>query len=247
MRPSGRKPTELRTLTLQPNFLKHAEGSCLIKVGDTHVICTASVENKVPSFLRNSGTGWVTAEYAMLPRATATRTDREVTRGHASGRTHEIQRLIGRSLRSIIDMKALGERTIKLDCDVIQADGGTRTASITGAYVALHLALAKLVKEGVLPALPLTDSIAAVSCGIYEGEPVLDLDYPEDNQAETDANFVMTGRGLLVEIQATAEKTPFEETQLTAMLNLARNGLQTIKKAQLKALMVEALVEGDNG
>ena len=142
MRPSGRKPTELRTLTLQPNFLKHAEGSCLIKVGDTHVICTASVENKVPSFLRNSGNGWVTAEYAMLPRATATRTDREVTRGHASGRTHEIQRLIGRSLRSIIDMKALGERTIKIDCDVIQADGGTRTASITGAYVALHLALA---------------------------------------------------------------------------------------------------------
>jgi ribonuclease PH len=242
MRPSGRKPTELRTLTLQPNFLKNPEGSCLIKMGDTHVICSASVENKVPSFLRNSGTGWITAEYAMLPRATATRTDREVTRGHASGRTHEIQRLIGRSLRSIIDMKALGERTIKIDCDVIQADGGTRTASITGAYVALHLALAKLVKEGVLPALPLTDSIAAVSCGIYAGEPVLDLDYPEDSQAETDANFVMTGKGKLVEIQATAEKTPFEDSEFLAMLELARSGVQTIKKAQLTALM-----EGANG
>ena len=242
MRPSGRKPTELRTLVLQPNFSKHAEGSCLIKLGDTHVICTASIENKVPSFLRNSGTGWVTAEYAMLPRATATRTDREVTRGHASGRTHEIQRLIGRSLRAIIDMKALGERTIKIDCDVIQADGGTRTASITGAYVALHLALAKLVKEGTLPALPLTDSIAAVSCGVYESQSVLDLDYVEDSQAETDANFVITGKGKFVEIQATAEKIPFEDAQLLEMLELARSGAQTIKKAQLKALM-----EGDNG
>lgn len=242
MRPSGRKSTDLRTLILQPHFLKHAEGSCLIKLGDTHVICTATVETKVPPFLRNTGTGWVTAEYAMLPRATATRTDREVTRGYPSGRTQEIQRLIGRSLRSITDLKALGERQVKIDCDVIQADGGTRTAAITGGYVALHLALAKLVKEGILPVLPLIDSIAAVSCGIYQGEAVLDLDYPEDSQAETDANFVMTGKGLLVEVQATAEKTPFEEAQLVAMMSLARQGVQSLKKAQLAALM-----EGTNG
>lgn len=237
MRLSGRKKNMLRAVTLDPYFSKHAEGSCFVKIGDTHVICTASVEDRVPPFLRNTGTGWVTAEYGMLPRATTLRVEREASKGKQSGRTQEIQRLIGRSLRAVTDLKALGERQIKIDCDVIQADGGTRTASITGGYVALHLALSKLVKEGVLPALPLTDSVSAVSCGLYKGESLLDLDYIEDSNAETDANFVITGRGKLVEIQATAEHQSFEESDLMAMLALAKEGTKILMQKQLVALM----------
>src|ERR1700677_1496042 len=198
-RPSGRAVDQLRHVTLTPAFAKHAEGSCLVKFGDTHVLCTASVEHKVPPFLRNTGAGWVTAEYGMLPRSTHTRTDREAARGKQSGRTQEIQRLIGRSLRAITDLGALGERQIRIDCDVLQADGGTRTASITGGYVALHRALRKLVEARQIPSLPLTDSVAAISCGVYTGAAVLDLDYAEDSMAETDANFVLTGSGKIVE------------------------------------------------
>jgi ribonuclease PH len=237
MRPSGRKKNVLRTVVLEPHYSKHAEGSCLIKMGDTHVLCTASLEEKVPPFLRNSGTGWITAEYGMLPRSTTTRVDREAAKGKQSGRTQEIQRLIGRALRAVIDLKALGELQIKIDCDVIQADGGTRTASITGAYVALHLALAKMVSDGVIKTLPLIDSVAAVSCGIYKGDVILDLDYAEDSEAETDANFVLTGKGKLIEIQATAEKAPFEETHLLEMLNLAKEGIKVLVQKQLVAIM----------
>jgi ribonuclease PH len=237
MRPSGRKKNALRTVILEPHYAKHAEGSCFIKMGDTHVLCTASLEERVPPFLRNSGTGWITAEYGMLPRATTTRVDREATKGKQSGRTQEIQRLIGRSLRAVIDLKALGERQIKIDCDVIQADGGTRTASITGAYVALHLALAKLVSDGVIKTIPLIDSVAAVSCGIYKDNVILDLDYAEDSEAETDANFVLTGKGKLIEIQATAEKTPFEESHLLEMLALSKEGIKVLTQKQLVAIM----------
>jgi ribonuclease PH len=237
MRPSGRKKNALRTVILEPHYAKHAEGSCFIKMGDTHVLCTASLEERVPPFLRNSGTGWITAEYGMLPRATTTRVDREAAKGKQSGRTQEIQRLIGRALRAVIDLKALGERQIKIDCDVIQADGGTRTASITGAYVALHLALAKLVSNGVIKTMPLLDSVAAVSCGIYNNNVVLDLDYAEDSEAETDANFVLTGKGKLIEIQATAEKTPFEESHLLEMLALAKEGVKVLTQKQLVAIM----------
>src|SRR5271154_2115200 len=208
-RPSGRAADQLRPVSLHPGFAKYAEGSCLVKFGDTHVLCTASLDEKVPPFLRNTGSGWVTAEYGMLPRSTHTRTEREAARGKQSGRTQEIQRLIGRSLRAVTDLKALGERQIKIDCDVIQADGGTRTASITGSYVALHLALQKLVAAKTIATLPLSDAVAAISCGIHQDSAVLDLDYAEDSAAQTDANCVLTGRGGIVEIQATAEKNAF--------------------------------------
>jgi len=236
MRPSGRAPDEMRSIVLEPGFSKYAEGSCLARFGDTHVICTATVEDRVPPFLRNTGTGWITAEYGMLPRSTHTRTDREASRGKQSGRTQEIQRLIGRSLRAVTDMKALGERQIRIDCDVIQADGGTRTAGITGSYVALHLALQRLVKDGLLPALPLADGVAAVSCGIAAGVPVLDLDYAEDSTAEADANFVLTASGGIVEVQATAEKSAFAEEHFMALLGLARKGIRELLAHQKKAL-----------
>ena len=236
MRPSGRADDALRPISLEIGFSKYAEGSCLARFGDTHVLCTASLEEKVPPFLRNSGSGWVTAEYGMLPRATATRTDREASRGRQSGRTQEIQRLIGRSLRAVTDLKALGERQIRIDCDVLQADGGTRTAAITGSYVALHIALRKLVEGKALAALPLSDAVAAVSCGIHDGAAVLDLDYAEDSTAQADANFVLTGVGGIVEIQATAEKSPFDEGRFGRMLELARKGIAELCAAQRRAL-----------
>jgi ribonuclease PH len=236
MRPSGRAADQLRPITLEPGAAKYAEGSCLAKFGDTHVLCAATVEERVPPFLRDSGRGWVTAEYGMLPRSTHTRTDREAARGKQSGRTQEIQRLIGRSLRAVTDLKALGERQIRLDCDVLQADGGTRTAAITGSYVALHMALAKLVKAGALKSIPLTDQVAAVSCGIGDGAPVLDLDYAEDSCAMTDANFVLTGNGRFVEIQSTAEQTPFDKAQFDALLALAQKGVDELAKLQRAAL-----------
>jgi len=236
MRPSGRAPDQMRAITLEPGVSRHAEGSCLAKFGNTHVLCAATVEERVPPWLRNSGKGWVTAEYGMLPRATNTRTDREAARGRQSGRTQEIQRLIGRSLRAVTNLVALGERQIRLDCDVIEADGGTRTAAITGSYVALYQALAKLVAAGKLPALPLTDSVAAISCGVFDGTPVLDLDYPEDSKAETDANFVMTGTGGIVEIQATAEGAPFGDHEFARMIELARAGIAELGRQQRVAL-----------
>ena len=229
MRPSGRSPDTMRPVTLEPGVAKYAEGSCLAKFGDTHVLCTASVEERVPPFLRNTGKGWITAEYGMLPRSTATRTDREAARGRQSGRTQEIQRLIGRSLRAVADLGQLGERQIKIDCDVLQADGGTRTAAITGSYVALHLALQRLLSSGLLSALPLHDSVAAVSCGVFADSAVLDLDYAEDSQAQTDANFVLTGTGGIVEVQATAEGAPFDEALFAEMLRLARAGQHEIR------------------
>src|ERR1700722_3114907 len=225
MRPSNRAPNQLRALSLTPGIAKYAEGSCLAKFGDTHVLCTASIDEKVPPFLRNTGLGWVTAEYGMLPRSTHERTDREAAKGKQSGRTQEIQRLIGRSLRSIVDRKKLGEMQIKLDCDVIQADGGTRTAAITGGYVALGLAIKFLMKTGKLKENPLTDSVAAISCGLYNGAAVLDLDYAEDSNAQADANFVLTGSGGIVEIQGTAEHAPFSEAQFNELLRLARAGI----------------------
>ena len=235
-RPSGRAPDELRPVRLEPGFAKYAEGSCLARFGDTHVLCTASVEERVPPFLRNTGRGWVTAEYGMLPRSTHTRTDREAARGRQSGRTQEIQRLIGRSLRAVTDLAALGERQIRIDCDVLQADGGTRTAAITGSYVALYQAVAKFVSAGVVAAMPLRDSVAAISCGVVGGIPVLDLDYAEDSTAETDANFVLTGSGGIVEIQATAEGAPFDETSFAQMLALARAGIAELTRHQRAAL-----------
>src|SRR6478752_4848446 len=225
MRSDQRPANELRDTKLTPNYLEHAEGSLFIEAGRTRVICTASVEDRVPPFLRNTGKGWVTAEYGMLPRSTHTRTDREAARGRQSGRTQEIQRLIGRSLRAVTDLAALGERQIRIDCDVLQADGGTRTAAITGSYVALYRALAKLVASGSLASMPLGDSVAAVSCGVFGGVAVLDLDYAEDSQAMTDANFVLTGSGGIVEIQATAEGAPFDEAVFGEMLALARAGI----------------------
>lgn len=238
MRHDKRKANELRSVFLGPGFSKHAEGSCFVKFGDTHIICTATVEEKVPPFLRNTGSGWVTAEYGMLPRATHDRVDREAAKGKQSGRTQEIQRLIGRALRSVVDLKALGERQVKIDCDVIQADGGTRTASITGAYVALHQALQKLVDKKALKALPLTDQVAAISCGISKGEGVLDLDYVEDSNAEVDANFVITGSGKLVEIQATAEKDPFSDKEFNTMLDLAKEGIAELIALQKQVLKI---------
>jgi len=236
MRPSGRAPDALRPVSLEPGVAKYAEGSCLARFGDTHVLCTATVEERVPPWMRNSGKGWVTAEYGMLPRSTHTRTDREAARGRQSGRTQEIQRLIGRSLRAVTDLVALGERQIRIDCDVLQADGGTRTAAITGSYVALYQALAKFVAAGLLPSVPLNDSVAAISCGVCEGVAVLDLDYAEDSQAETDANFVLTGGGGIVEIQATAEGAPFDDASFAEMLALARAGIAELMARQRAVL-----------
>jgi ribonuclease PH len=236
MRPSGRALDAMRPVSLEPGVAKFAEGSCLAKFGDTHVLCTASVEERVPPFLRNTGKGWVTAEYGMLPRSTATRTDREAARGRQSGRTQEIQRLIGRSLRAVTDLVELGERQIKIDCDVLQADGGTRTAAVTGSYVALHQAFQRLLAVGSLAALPLRDSVAAISCGIVVDRPVLDLDYAEDSQAMTDANFVLTGTGGIVEIQATAEGAPFDDALFAEMLRLARAGVADLTLHQRAAL-----------
>lgn len=239
MRPSGRTPDQLRDVTLDIDVNKHAEGSCLVKFGDTHVLCTASVEDSVPPWLRNSGKGWVTAEYGMLPRSTGSRTAREAARGKQSGRTQEIQRLIGRSLRAVTDLKGFGERQIKVDCDVIQADGGTRTASITGAYVALYRAFAHMKDLGAISEIPFSDQVAAISCGLYKGTPVLDLDYDEDSTAEADANFVLTGRGGIVEVQGTAEETAFSREQFNALLDLAEAGIQALAVAQRKALGLE--------
>ena len=236
MRPSGRAPDAMRPVTLEPGIAKYAEGSCLAKFGDTHVLCTASVEERVPPFLRNTGRGWVTAEYGMLPRSTTTRTDREAARGRQSGRTQEIQRLIGRSLRAITELSRLGERQIRIDCDVLQADGGTRTAAVTGSYVALHQACQHLVSAAVLAELPLRDSVAAISCGVIGGSAVLDLDYTEDSKAETDANFVLTGTGGIVEIQATAEAAPFDEALFAEMLRLARSGTAELTRRQRATL-----------
>ncbi len=239
MRASGRTADELREVVLEPGFNPQAEGSCLVRFGNTHVLCCATVEERVPPFLRNKGTGWVTAEYGMLPRSTHSRSPREAARGKQGGRTLEIQRLIGRALRAVTDLEAMGERQIIVDCDVLRADGGTRTASITGAYVALHQALAKLVRDGALPALPLTDAVAAVSCGIVGGEALLDLDYPEDSAAEADANFVLAGAGGIVEIQFTAEQKPLPETDLARLMTLAQSGI-----AQLVALQRAAVAAG---
>lgn len=233
-----RKAHEMRPVFLGPGFAKYAEGSCFVKFGDTHVICTATVEDKVPPFLRNTGSGWITAEYGMLPRATHQRVEREASKGKQSGRTQEIQRLIGRALRAVVDLKAMGERQIKIDCDVMQADGGTRTASITGAYVALHQAFGKMVAKKIIPAIPLTDQIAAISCGIVEGLPVIDLNYDEDSTAEVDANFVITGSGKLVEIQATAEKGAFDEDEFARMLKLANSGIKELIDKQKEVLKI---------
>ncbi|MDO8891666.1 MAG: ribonuclease PH [Sulfurimicrobium sp.] len=236
MRPSQRSADQLRAISITRNYTKHAEGSVLIECGDTKVICTASIDEKVPSFLRGKGQGWVTAEYGMLPRSTGSRMDREAARGKQSGRTQEIQRLIGRSLRSVVDLKALGERTIQVDCDVIQADGGTRTASITGAYVALHDAITFLMKKQLLAASPLTDSVAAISVGVYQGVPVLDLDYAEDSDCDTDMNVVMTGSGGFVEVQGTAEGAPFSRGEMDALLDLAQSGIGQLVAKQKAAL-----------
>ena len=235
MRPSGRAPDEMRAITIEPGFTKHAEGSCLISFGDTRVLVTASVEDRVPPFMRGKGEGWVTAEYGMLPRATHTRGNREAAKGKQSGRTQEIQRLIGRSLRSVVDMKLLGERQITLDCDVIQADGGTRTASISGAWVAMRLAVDSLLKDGRLTTDPIQQKVAAISCGIYEGTPVLDLDYIEDSNAHADANFVLIGDGNIAEAQATAEGATYDEEALLRLLRLARIGCTQIFAAQDRA------------
>ena len=235
MRPSGRARDEMRAVSIETGATRHAEGSCLIRCGDTHVLCTASLEERVPPFLRNTELGWTTAEYGMLPRATHTRMRREAKNGQ-SGRTQEIQRLIGRSLRAGLDRVMLGERQITVDCDVLQADGGTRCASITGGWVALRLACQKLVDAGDLQENPITEHVAAISCGIYEGQPVLDLDYDEDSEAGTDANFVMTGSGGLVELQGSAEGAPFSEAEFLQMLTLARKGVGELVAAQKAAL-----------
>ncbi|MBR9862439.1 MULTISPECIES: ribonuclease PH [Neptunicoccus] len=236
MRPSGRTTDTLREISIETNVTKHAEGSCLIKCGDTHVLCTASLEGRVPPWIKGSGLGWVTAEYGMLPRATTTRNRREAAAGKQSGRTQEIQRLIGRSLRAGVDRVALGERQITIDCDVIQADGGTRCASITGGWVALRLAVNKLLKAGEIKEDPLTDHVAAVSCGIYAGQPVLDLDYAEDSEAGTDANFVMTGSRGLIEIQSSAEGATFSRDEFNALLDLAEKGVDDLVAAQKAAV-----------
>jgi ribonuclease PH len=236
MRSDGRQPDELRPVTITSNVNKHAEGSALIQMGDTHVLCTASVEESVPPFMRDSGEGWVTAEYSMLPRATSTRSRREASQGRLGGRTLEIQRLIGRSLRAVTDLPHLGERTIWLDCDVLQADGGTRCASITGAYVALHLALQHLIQQGLLSAIPLKDAVAAVSVGMLGETPQLDLNYAEDSTSDVDMNIVMTGNGNLVEVQGTAEGEPFSQAQLLQLLELARDGIHQLFEAQRAVL-----------
>ncbi|MDH3473174.1 MAG: ribonuclease PH [Rhodospirillales bacterium] len=238
MRPSGRAANALRSVSLEIDVNKHAEGSCLARFGDTQVLCMASIEDRVPPFMRNSGKGWVTAEYGMLPRATNTRTDREATRGKQTGRTLEIQRLIGRSLRAVTVQSGFGERTIRVDCDVLQADGGTRTAAITGGFVALHLAFAHMAEIGVIDELPLTDQVAAVSCGLYRGEAVLDLDYAEDSSVQADANFVMTGQGGIVEIQTTAEEEAFTRSQFDQLLGLAEEGVRELVALQRRALAI---------
>ncbi|HEY6821922.1 MAG TPA: ribonuclease PH [Burkholderiales bacterium] len=235
-RPSGRRLDELRKVRIQRGFTRHAEGSVLVEFGDTRVLCTASVEERVPPFLKESGRGWVTAEYGMLPRSTNTRTDREAARGKQSGRTQEIQRLIGRSLRGVVDLQALGPRSIQIDCDVLQADGGTRTAAITGAFVALHDALSWLKGKGLLAQLPIRDFVAAVSVGIFQGVPVLDLDYAEDSACGTDMNVVMTAAGGFVELQGTAEGAPFSRAQADAMLALAERGIAQLIAEQRRAL-----------
>lgn len=235
-RSDQRAPDQMRPVKIIPEFISTAEGSALIEVGNTRVICTASVEESVPSWMRNSGRGWVTGEYAMIPRSTLTRTPRESARGRIGGRTHEIQRLIGRALRAVVDLKQLGERTVWIDCDVIQADGGTRTASITGAFVALGLAVQKLVEAGTLSAAPLRDYVAATSVGIVDGEILLDLAYEEDSRAEVDLNFVMTGAKKMVEVQATAEQRPFDDDQFRRMLELARNGVEGLIAIQQAVL-----------
>jgi ribonuclease PH len=236
MRPSGRKPEQLRALRIQRGYTRHAEGSVQIECGDTRVLCTASVLEQVPPHLKGARRGWVTAEYGMLPRSTNTRTDREAARGRQSGRTQEIQRLIGRALRAAMDLEKIGERTIQVDCDVIQADGGTRTAAITGGFVALHDAVAHLLKQGLIGPSPIRDFVAAVSVGVFEGIPVLDLDYAEDARCDTDMNVVMTGSGGLVEVQGTAEGRPFTRAQMGAMLDLAERGIQELIAAQRAAL-----------
>ncbi|MBL8676884.1 MAG: ribonuclease PH [Alphaproteobacteria bacterium] len=236
MRYLSRRPDQLRPILFEVGFTKHAEGSCLIKFGDTHVLCNASIEEKVPPFLRNKGTGWITAEYGMLPRSTHSRIDREAARGKQTGRTQEIQRLIGRALRSVVDLKLLGERQITVDCDVLQADGGTRTAAISGGYVALYRALQTLVEGGKIETLPLSHQVAAVSCGIVNGVSILDLDYTEDSTAQADANFVLTDAGAIIEVQTTAEESPFEEKALLEMMALARHGIEEITSLQRKAL-----------
>ncbi len=236
MRPSGRAADQLRPIALEIDVNKHAEGSCLSRFGDTQVLCTASVENTVPHFLRNSGRGWITAEYGMLPRATTTRGDREAARGRQSGRTMEIQRLIGRSLRAVTNLAGFGERAIRIDCDVLQADGGTRTAAVTGGYVALYLAFRHMAEIEAIEAIPLSDQIAAVSCGLCDGHAVLDLDYEEDSRAQADANFVMTGSGGIVEVQTTAEQEPFTREQLEQMLALAEKGIGELAAMQRHAL-----------
>ncbi|MBL4614507.1 MAG: ribonuclease PH [Magnetovibrio sp.] len=239
MRPSGRALDQMRTVTLETGFSKHAEGSCLIKFGDTHVLCAATLEERVPPWIRGQGKGWVTAEYGMLPRATNTRMKREAVRGKQSGRTQEIQRLIGRSLRAVTDLEAMGEMQITVDCDVIQADGGTRTASITGAYVALYLALRNAVERGLIESVPLIDQVAAVSCGLYQDKAVLDLDYLEDSAAQADTNFVLTGAKGIVEIQGTAEDFPFSEDQFMELMGLAKKGVAELVVLQRQALDLE--------
>lgn len=239
MRPSGRKLDELRTVSMEINVMKHAEGSCLIKMGETHVLCSATIEDKAPPFLKNTGLGWVTAEYGMLPRATNSRMRREAATGKQSGRTQEIQRLIGRALRAGVDRSALGERQIVIDCDVIQADGGTRCASITGGWVALRLAVNKLLKSGVIISDPILDHVIAVSSGIYAGQTVLDLDYVEDSSAGTDGNFVMTGRGKLIEIQMSAEGAAFSRAEMDALLDLSIQGADVLVAAQKAALGIQ--------
>jgi ribonuclease PH len=236
MRPSGRAPDQMRAITMEPGFTRHAEGSCLVSFGDTRVLCTASVESNVPPFLRGKGQGWVTAEYGMLPRATHTRGRREAAAGKQSGRTQEIQRLIGRSLRAVVDLAALGERQVVVDCDVIQADGGTRTAAISGAWVALRLAVDKVMAQQLLPRDPILAKVAAVSCGIHQGQAVLDLDYPEDSSAGSDGNFVLTDDGNLVEAQVSAEGATFDEEGLLRLLRLARIGCADIFAAQERAV-----------
>ena len=236
MRPSGRKLDQMRDVSIETGVMHHAEGSCLIKMGNTHVLCSATIEDKPPSFLKGTGLGWVTAEYGMLPRATNSRTRREAAVGKQSGRTQEIQRLIGRSLRAGVDRAALGERQIVVDCDVIQADGGTRCASITGGWVALRLAVNKLLKSGLISSDPIVDHIAAVSCGVYAGQEVLDLDYPEDSEAGADGNFVMTGRGRLVEVQMSAEGATCSRQSLNALMDLADLGVRSLIDAQRRAI-----------
>lgn len=236
MRPSGRKLEEMRPVSIEIGVMKHAEGSCLIKVGETHVLCSATIEDKAPPFLKNTGLGWVTAEYGMLPRATNSRNRREAAAGKQTGRTQEIQRLIGRALRAGVDRSALGERQIVIDCDVLQADGGTRCASITGGWVALRLAMNKLLKTGAIVSDPIIDHVAAVSCGIYAGQPLLDLDYAEDSEAGTDGNFILTGRGRLIEVQMSAEGATFSRTEMNQLLDLSETGAAALVAAQKAAL-----------